>query len=144
MEEKKSKLKVAESCFDFNKHLNKLHITSDMTPFPDENDARYHARTLEDKTIEVFERDSEVDLEDTTDHSEADHSQSNPVVTPVKKKVPAETKTPSTKRAKKSQAKAEPATNRADGVSGTSGPVGDPGARQTDESQTENPISEGE
>ena len=48
--------------FQSNPNLKKAFITSDGTPFYQENDAKNHAKTLKDKTVEpVF---NEVELQD--------------------------------------------------------------------------------
>lgn len=53
--------KAAQDALDFNPHLEKVFVTSDGTPFINENDAVNHARKFDDKTVAVFERDGDED-----------------------------------------------------------------------------------
>jgi hypothetical protein len=53
------KIDAAKACFAFNKLLKTCHVTSDLECFEDRNHAVNHARTLEDKGIEVFNRGEE-------------------------------------------------------------------------------------
>ncbi len=46
----------AQDCFDYNLTVNRLHVTIDGTCFPDKQDAIGYARTLNDASIKVFER----------------------------------------------------------------------------------------
>lgn len=48
--------KIAQGLFASNKTLNEVHITSDGTAFYSASDAKNHARTLKDKTVESVKR----------------------------------------------------------------------------------------
>lgn len=48
--------KIAQGLFATNKTLNEVHITSDGTAFYSVSDAKNHARTLKDKTVETVKR----------------------------------------------------------------------------------------
>lgn len=62
MEVNQEKAEAAKACFDYNKNLFTVNVTSDMNCFGKRGDAINHARTLEDKSIDVFERDAEEDV----------------------------------------------------------------------------------
>jgi len=57
--------KAATEALDFNKHLDKVFVTTDGTTFIHKGDAVNHAATQDDKTVEVFERGEEAAV--TTD-----------------------------------------------------------------------------
>lgn len=57
MEVNKERAQAASECLNFNKQLNTVHVTSDLNCFPHKGDAIHHARSLPDKTIDVFTRD---------------------------------------------------------------------------------------
>ena len=44
---------MAHEIFKTNPNLEKVHVTSDNTAFYQENDAKNHAKTLEDKLVET-------------------------------------------------------------------------------------------
>lgn len=48
--------KIAQGLFASNKTLNEVHITSDGTAFYSASDAKNHARTLKDRTVESVKR----------------------------------------------------------------------------------------
>lgn len=50
--------KAAQDALDYNKHLDKVYVSSDAVAFAHKNDAVNHAKNLDDKNIEVFERES--------------------------------------------------------------------------------------
>ena len=50
---------AARACFNHNKNLNKVFVTADGACFAQRNHAINHARTLDPKTIDVFERSEE-------------------------------------------------------------------------------------
>lgn len=58
----------AQSYFEQNKTVEKLHSTSDGTPFLNKQDALAHATTLEDKNVTTFHKNKmdapEADLTD--------------------------------------------------------------------------------
>ena len=56
-------LALATACFNFNKKLNKLHVTTDGECFTDKQDCNMHARTLTDAAVKVFERQGEAIVE---------------------------------------------------------------------------------
>lgn len=51
--------KAAQEALDFNKHLNAVYVTSDTVVFADQSSAINHAFRLDDKTVQVFERETE-------------------------------------------------------------------------------------
>jgi hypothetical protein len=57
VEVNQQRAEAAKACFDFNKNLNTVNVTSDLECFGDRNAAVNHARTLEDSTIDVFDRE---------------------------------------------------------------------------------------
>ncbi|MBB6131334.1 hypothetical protein [Mucilaginibacter lappiensis] len=59
MEVNQQRAEAAKACFEFNPTFDKVHVTSDCKCFQHQNDAVGHARTLTDKTIDVFERDGD-------------------------------------------------------------------------------------
>jgi hypothetical protein len=44
---------MSHEIFETNPNLEKVHVTSDNTPFYQENDAKNHAKCLKDKTVET-------------------------------------------------------------------------------------------
>jgi hypothetical protein len=69
MEDLKAKAEAAaKDCFEYNKNLDKVFVTADCACFPERNHAFNHARALEDKTIEVFERVGD-EVKDNADES---------------------------------------------------------------------------
>ena len=44
---------MSHEIFETNPNLEKVHVTSDNTPFYQENDAKNHAKSLKDKTVET-------------------------------------------------------------------------------------------
>ena len=50
--------------FESNPQLKKVYVTSDGTPFYQENDAKNHAKTLEDKTVEPLYNELELTVVD--------------------------------------------------------------------------------
>ncbi|PLW89988.1 hypothetical protein [Mucilaginibacter sp.] len=57
MEVNQQRAEAAKACFDFNKNLNTVNVTSDLECFGDRNAAVNHARGLEDSSIDVFDRE---------------------------------------------------------------------------------------
>ncbi|MDN3671691.1 hypothetical protein QWY99_01245 [Flavobacterium branchiarum] len=58
--------------FESNPDLKKAFITSDGTPFYQENDAKNHAKTLKDKTVEPVYNEKELQVVDAEDLTEAE------------------------------------------------------------------------
>ncbi len=58
--------------FESNPNLKKAFITSDGTPFYQEHDAKNHAKTLEDKSVEPVYNEKELQVLDSEDLSEQD------------------------------------------------------------------------
>ena len=58
--------------FESNPNLKKAFITSDGTPFYQENDAKNHAKTLEDKSVEPVYNEKELQVNDAEDLSDED------------------------------------------------------------------------
>jgi hypothetical protein len=44
---------MSHEIFETHPNLEKVHVTSDNTPFYQENDAKNHGKTLKDKTVET-------------------------------------------------------------------------------------------
>lgn len=57
--------KVAVDCLAFNKHFDKVFVTSDGVPFQYKNDAVNYAAKLTEKEVEVFEREGSQDAATT-------------------------------------------------------------------------------
>jgi len=72
------KAEAAESCFEYNPKVDKVHVTGDLQCFPKQNDAVAHARTLTDKTIDVFERNGE-DVEFDSEASDSVTDEANTI-----------------------------------------------------------------
>ena len=58
--------------FKTNPDLKKAYITSDGTPFYQETDAKNHAKTLEDKTVEPVFNEKELQVVDEEELTDAD------------------------------------------------------------------------
>lgn len=58
--------------FESNPDLKKAYITSDGTPFYQENDAKNHAKSLKDKTVEPVYNEKELQVVDEQDLSDED------------------------------------------------------------------------
>lgn len=58
--------------FETNPDLKKAYITSDGTPFYQETDAKNHAKTLKDKSVEPVFNEKELQVVDADDLSEED------------------------------------------------------------------------
>lgn len=58
--------------FETNPNLKKAYITSDGTPFYQETDAKNHAKTLEDKTVEPVFNEKELQVVDEEELTDAD------------------------------------------------------------------------
>lgn len=58
--------------FEQNPHLAKVYCTSDGTPFYQENDAKNHAKTLDDKAVETVYNESLLEVVDSEDMTEAE------------------------------------------------------------------------
>jgi uncharacterized protein (DUF927 family) len=58
--------------FETNPGLKKCYITSDGTPFYQENDAKNHAKTLKDKTVEPVFNEKELQVVDAEELTEAE------------------------------------------------------------------------
>jgi len=72
VEVNQKKAEAAKDCFEFNKKLNTVNVTSDLQCFSDRNAAVNHARTLEDSSIDVFDR--EIDDVEWNEQDSADFS----------------------------------------------------------------------
>lgn len=59
MKVNQQRAEAAKACFEFNPKFDKVHVTADCKCFEHQNDAVGHARTLADKTIDVFEKDGD-------------------------------------------------------------------------------------
>lgn len=69
-------LAIAQSCLDFNKNLNRIHVTMDGTCFPDKQDGINHARTVTDASIKVYERHGD-EIVEVTAQSTAETIEAN-------------------------------------------------------------------
>lgn len=58
--------------FETNPDLKKAYITSDGTPFYQETDAKNHAKTLKDKTVEPVFNEKELQVVDEEELTDAD------------------------------------------------------------------------
>lgn len=58
--------------FESNPNLKKAFITSDGTPFYQEHDAKNHAKTLKDKSVEPVYNEKELQVIDAEDLSDED------------------------------------------------------------------------
>jgi hypothetical protein len=58
--------------FETNPALKKAYITSDGTPFYQETDAKNHAKTLKDKTVEPVYNEKELQVVDEEELTDAD------------------------------------------------------------------------
>lgn len=63
---------MSQEIFEANPNLEKAFITSDETPFYQENDAKNHAKTLKDKAIETVFNPNSFEVVDDEELSEAD------------------------------------------------------------------------
>lgn len=59
--------------FETNPDLKKAYITSDGTPFYQETDAKNHAKTLKDKSVEPVFNEKELQVVDEEELTDADH-----------------------------------------------------------------------
>lgn len=53
---------MSHEIFETNPNLEKVHVTSDNTPFYQENDAKNHAKSLKDKTVETVYNPKTLDV----------------------------------------------------------------------------------
>lgn len=72
-----------EEVFKENPQLKRVYVTTDGTPFYQENDARNHAKSLEDKTVEevlnpamldVVEEEEETEVETPAEETPAEET----------------------------------------------------------------------
>jgi hypothetical protein len=59
--------------FETNPDLKKAYITSDGTPFYQDTDAKNHAKTLKDKTVEPVFNEKELQVVDEEELTDTDH-----------------------------------------------------------------------
>lgn len=63
VEVNKERAQAAQECLEFNKHMDVVHVASDLNCFGNKSDAINHARGLADKTLDVFNRDTDGTVE---------------------------------------------------------------------------------
>jgi len=79
VEVNKKRAAAAKDCFKYNPKLNEVHVTDDLECFGDRSNAVNHARTLEDKTIDVFIRDEDnVQLDEPKSKAETTKANTQP------------------------------------------------------------------
>lgn len=63
---------MSKEVFEQNPNLKKVYCTSDGTPFYQENDAKNHAKTLKDKSVETVYNENLLEVIDDEELSDSD------------------------------------------------------------------------
>lgn len=63
---------MSHEIFQTNPNLEKVHVTSDNTPFYQENDAKNHAKNLKDKSVETVYNPKSLEVVESEELSKED------------------------------------------------------------------------
>lgn len=71
MEVNEEKAKAAKDCLDYNQQLNTVYVAADLSCFTNRSNAINHARSLDNKEIDVFIREADEAIVDQAQTDEA-------------------------------------------------------------------------